>query len=722
MRTLSGAALLLLSLTRCTEAGLQPTELDAVGNLDNLLNVTGEFCAQPDAEINFPVKVLFVLDQSTSLQCTDNQNRRFDALNGLISELRNSPDTSFGFIGFANWSRLQGFTRNASDIQPFVDPSGGLGPATDYQGALSTAIEVLEDDMRDVGLSERARSRYVVIFISDGVPEPRCNAGCEDDQNNCSDGEDNDGDGRLDGSDPDCSDIGNAAIRPDTLYGVCNTDQEIPDDIYVDYRGICPAYNQPETILQRVDELLGLADLYSVGDITLHTVLMFSPQAVVESICPGASTSFGYDLDQARALLKAMARTGMGTFRDANLADNDDSFLRFDFSALEAPQTLSSLVAMNTNARIVNGELEPDTDADGMVDEAEASSRQSPRNVDGDDDGYTDTFEARLVSEGFDPVDANVPGVRCRDRSDLDGDGLRDCEEEALGSNVRHTDTDDDQIPDWIEFMAGTDPLVNDGLLDLDFDGNNNADEIRGGTDPIEPDQNVYRDFRTQYNLVDLGRVDVTNQDGETAVRQCHQFDLTGFQLISTPLPDHPGRNRIYVYALERPAQLAGAPSTASVACFEAIYRGGNAKDPADGVIDVSSEQWTQLIEDLQMRVDGLRGCSWFPADSLSRNDLEAQVSACMPPMIQLDNFVYDVEEVQTWFRSYLGADTAVSLPPHPSSLFIPTEIFEPDRHCHRPWEIDLLVRVLDEVARTCDACASFSGNGEAPSPCCENP
>ena len=152
---------------------------------------------EPPEEEAFPIKILFVIDQSTSLQCTDSQNRRVRVLNQLVNRLAPQPNIYLGFIGFANWSREQKFTQNPAEMAAYLDPAQGLGPATDYQGALATSLRMLESDMVESGAAVRARTRYIVTFISDGAPEPRCRLGCEDDQRSCGDGVDNDGDGLL---------------------------------------------------------------------------------------------------------------------------------------------------------------------------------------------------------------------------------------------------------------------------------------------------------------------------------------------------------------------------------------------------------------------------------------------------------------------------------------------------------------------------------------------
>ena len=150
----------------------------------------------------FPVKVLIAIDQSASLQFTDPENRRFLALRRVFSSLESLPNAYFGFLGFASWARKQPFTKDMSKLQPFLDPNSGGGVATDYQGALASILQMLEQDMIDSGPAQRARTRYVVVFISDGMPEPRCRQGCEDDARTCNDGIDNDGDGLIDGGQP----------------------------------------------------------------------------------------------------------------------------------------------------------------------------------------------------------------------------------------------------------------------------------------------------------------------------------------------------------------------------------------------------------------------------------------------------------------------------------------------------------------------------------------
>lgn len=715
MRMRHSLLLSLLLCCACTESPLQPADPDPGDQVDNLLTIRGEYCAEPDAEVTFPVKVLIAIDQSNSLQCTDNRNRRFDALNSMIDDLRRSPSTEVGFLGFANWVRQQPFTRDRAAYAPFLDPASGLGPATDYQGTLATVLRMLEQDILDTDPSERARTRYVVVMVTDGSPMPLCLAGCEDDVTNCTDGRDNDADGIADGSDPDCANINDASLHPDILSGVCNTDEEIPDDVYVDFNGVCPAYNTTPQILQRVRDILALQELYSVGGVSLNTVLMFSPQAIVESVCPNAATDFGLEQDQARALLQAIAQEGDGTFRDANLTTDDDAFLQFDFRALHAEKTLMSLTAYDEHAVLGDDGWVPDTDRDGLSDDAEDAAGTDRRQRDSDregGDGYSDLFELRLQAQGFDPLDNTVPARVCAETSDLDGDRLLDCEETFLGTDPRHADTDGDGLSDFLEFQRGTDPGVDDVQVDIDFDGMLNGDEILAGTDPLVPDAN--RDWTPiQYSRRELGRREVTRFGTDRVEeRQCYAFEVRDLQMVVTPLVPDRGLNRIIIHGMEGPNMLAGARSVSYVACFEAFLYGDAAKSPESGVIDVTEQGWMDTLSQVQGEIDSLSSCPGFPEVVDDRGLIVQTIRDCLPDGVPLDGFQVSTDGAVALVEKYVAGNGAVNLPTPASELFVPLERFDERRDCHRPWELD---RLSELFALTRQACQTCGDDEEAP-------
>ncbi len=701
-------AVVLLVLVGCTDAGIQPAPPPPLATVDDLLTIRGRFCTAPPAEVVFPVKVLMLVDQSASLQCTDSDNRRFAAMGALIDELRPNPHVSFAFVGFSSWSRTQRFTRNRAALDAFLDPSDGLGPATDYQGALATALQLIEADMIDSGPSLRARTKYVVVFVSDGVPEPRCYAGCEDDTSACGDGVDNDGDGLLDASDPDCAGVGDATLRPDSLYGVCNTTEEVPDDVYVDYDGVCPAYNQTEQILQRVSQLDALADTYSVGAVALHTVLLFSPQEVVEGVCPGASASFGYNGAEARALLQTMAEAGGGSFRDANLAYGDRRFFDFDFASLSSRQWLTELTAVNLHARRGPGGLEPDSDTDGLSDVAEAALGTRDDRVESDGgDNYSDLFEAGRGAAGFDANDPHMPAAICDAAGDFDGDRLSNCEEDWLGTAPRDPDTDGDGLLDGLELVMGTDPTVDDAARDLDFDGVSNRDELRGGTDPLVADASAWRADRIRYAIDDEGDLSLPVNADRNETRHCYGFDVSHLRLTTPQRAIPRGLNRVLLYGLERPVALAGAETRTHVACVEARYEGPTAKVPAGGIVDLSPGAWAELTAALAEPVAAIVACTPdAPApDEYRRDDLVALMQACLPPRVEIDRTLYRQVELAELLADYLDSRLRLRLPVRADQLFVPIESFDDEDDCVRPGELETVRALLERVAAECAPC-----------------
>lgn len=699
----------------CTDAGLQPVPPPPPEVQDDRLRIVGEVCTEPADVTPFPVKILFAIDQSASLQCTDSRNRRFDALGQVINTLSPLPNVSFAFVGFASWSRKQGFTRNTDEIRPFLDPAGGLGPATDYQGALATSVRMLEEDMVAVGPAERARTRYVVVFMSDGNPEPRCRAGCEDDLSRCGDGVDNDQDGLTDAEDPDCEGVGDNAARPDSLYGVCNTDREIPEGTYVDMSGRCPEYNMPRQVLQRVDDLRALDQTYAVGDIRLHTVLLFSEPEVVASLCPDFTAAFGYDPTQAAALLEGMAQAGGGTFRDVNLEDQDDSFLDFDFTSLRAPYFATEFVARNLSTVPGPDGPRPDTDRDGLGDaeEAELGTRRTAVDSDADPqsgeggDRWPDLIEARRANDGFDPTRASVPALPCDETEDLDGDGLLDCEERFLGTDPRVPDTDGDRILDGDELRTGTDPVRDDGDDDRDFDGVVNRDEIRAGRDPDVADPATGSGGGIRYDLTDKGEVPVPDaESGEPVLRRCYDFDVSDVRLAVTEEPRARGLNRILLHVMGQPLGVARTRSVVRTACFEAFYPGEGIKQPASGVIDVGAEAWEGVRASLEDHLAAVGTCA-DPTGTIpwDRPGLEEIINRCLPPKVQLGRILYPREELIFTMRRYVNRELRLRLPAVASDLFVPIAEFDPGAHCHRPVEIRRLEDFLTHLEAECAAC-----------------
>ena len=145
-----------------------------------------------------------------------------------------------------------------------------------------------------------------------------------------------------------------------------------------------------------------------------------------------------------------------------------------------------------------------DSDADGLTDELESSSELSTSYgfsiglSDSNSDGYSD-FLIHLL--GRDLFSQSLFKTCEQMGQDTDQDGITDCDEDLIKTDIDNPDTDADGIPDGIEVRFGTNPLdAVDGSLDSDHDGLSNLKEIKLNTpinytndDVISSKQYIYK-------------------------------------------------------------------------------------------------------------------------------------------------------------------------------------------------------------------------------------
>jgi hypothetical protein len=426
----------------CTSVDIERLPEPPPPPVDNLVSVKGSFCTESPLAVEFPAKILFVVDVSQSMSQTDppdpadnNYSARTRAVIDVINSLAGVPGVEIALISFQSTVNdlSQGFIPNvtAEDVARLVGYSQLLNAQngqTNYEGALEKAFEVLVTDIDEADDLARARSKYSVIFISDGLPNP-----------------------------------------------------------------VDPPTNTPESIVELVESMQKLERERRLVELKIHTVYL-------SGRTPPQFQQGPIDL------LRDMAEAGAGTFRNIgngekiNFLDIDFTSFRRVF-ALK-----SFLVENANARPKNRLEEATDSDADGLSDAEERLIGTDETKLDSDADGFSDQLEHNLRHAGFDPLsggdaDCKVLPNDDYNRRDDDGDGLLNCEERFLGTNPRLYDTDADGLPDPIEARARVSPVAEDDFSDPDRDTVPNGFEIRDHTDPAVDDRMDFADLRYVYDL-----------------------------------------------------------------------------------------------------------------------------------------------------------------------------------------------------------------------------
>ncbi len=180
-------------LNGCTDVDIFETPGIGTGQKDDKLKIKGSFCTEHPDELKFPVKIMFIIDCSQSMIVTDPQPTpndfpgRVQAVLDVVQKFRNDPGVAFAILRFEAAANVatQADTNGdgVADVFGFVNDLPSLlramnslvqaGGNTSYQAALGLAEATLAMDMSGSSVDERARTKYVVIFLSDGLPYPQ---------------------------------------------------------------------------------------------------------------------------------------------------------------------------------------------------------------------------------------------------------------------------------------------------------------------------------------------------------------------------------------------------------------------------------------------------------------------------------------------------------------------------------------------------------------------
>jgi uncharacterized protein YegL len=577
-----------LALAACSKASLKdlPEPPDAV--IDDKVEIDGEVCTQSPEDLVFPLRVLFLVDCSESMEVSDPidpktgfTGRETAVLETAQELLSSGGDAKVSIIRFSSEAQaitpvfasdgtfVSYFTDELAYVEQQIPLLGKTDRTTNFINALSEAYNEIRDELEKADQEALALSTYHVIMITDGIPDAE--KGSE----------------TSDGS---------------------------------------------EDIVGTVDALEALGSVYHVEDLVLSTALLSSGNAAVDL--------------QAEDLLQNMAEHGNGTFRKFD-SGGELNFLYIDLSTLRRVFTIKTVVVTNLNALSVADGFLPDSDGDFLDDATEIDAGSSPFVPDSDGDGCRDGVEYGLRTSGLDPTnpddcDCFVPDYCFDDDKDLicdngctdadkdglcdcidvdldglcdpvnytdgDGDGLTDCEEIWTGTNENGADTDGDGLVDYHEVRFGTSPDSDDIADDSDWDAVPNGEEVRTGTDPETATVSGRYDLAYRYQTIETPA-----KSGDGSCQDFHIANITltepvttdtlagGTASVQTGWPGgqgYAGANRILIYAGEVPFDDPESYARFRVACVTARFvTDGNYRNPPSGVVHLGPDVFVNLTD-----------------------------------------------------------------------------------------------------------------------------
>jgi hypothetical protein len=501
----------------------QPIELDQV-QYRVPVSLSGEFLTESPDEIEFPVKILFAIDMSLSMGDevdgqavgSDPNFLRLEAVRNFIDEYNVNDNTSFEIMLWStdvfettrNADGQGGFTKDPVELNRVLDLANN-DTMTDYLGTLSTIKSDIQRDINNTANEANvARTKYIVVFLSDGVANVR---------------------------------------------GVSQSDSDI--------------WRQVEEIKEMTDE----AEVGGFDFHTFLLLGGFPPTSSGQEAQTQAEKTLEGMADRGTGtfnLFETAESIDFLNLIDVRLTvEYQLKYLfAYNFSAIPGTETLlidSDTDGLSNEDEVLFG-TDPfvtDTDGDGMGDYFEILI-SSP--------GYV--FNPTVADSPCEYADSNPDGswpdtdrdgltdceefVKGTDRysMDTDFDGIPDSVEVRVGTNPFETeesrDTDFDGDPDWLEVQRHTNVKSNDPILRENYGYDYHIENIG----LVALDQGLEdQSFVRQYDFL-IDNIDLVNT-------QVEEFpDRVGDWLL------RPGDNLIRFYIAQTPEDRPDSPPVYRVA------------------------------------------------------------------------------------------------------------------------------------------------------------
>jgi hypothetical protein len=165
--------IVLILMHGCTDGpSLERTQTQTIAG------IKGSFLTESPDEIQFPVKVLFAIDCSLSMgdeemgivAGSDPYFLRIQATRDFINAYNSNENTSFDVMLWSNtvFRSTGGFTKDPAVLEDIL-ANVHNDTTTDYLGTEDAIFTDIRNDIVNSNEEARVRSKYIVIFLSDGV-------------------------------------------------------------------------------------------------------------------------------------------------------------------------------------------------------------------------------------------------------------------------------------------------------------------------------------------------------------------------------------------------------------------------------------------------------------------------------------------------------------------------------------------------------------------------
>ena len=463
-----------------------------------MASLSGEFYTENPEAIQFPVKVLFAIDCSLSMIVSDPPNppdepygRRIAAIQRFLDRYNTEdyPSVSFSMVLWAgsiidqtrNGYNQPGFTRSREELDRVLNNVRNES-YTDYLGAMDGIRNIIENDITNVsyqesGESDLARTKYIVCFFSDGMPNT--DAGTQLNVDIWQQVED------LTAMTEERQ-VGQFNFHTFFLSSLFRTDEPGDADGIID--------NYLDEWQFAGNTLFGMS---TRGNGTFRDFASAAAIDFINIIDMRLTTEY---------VIKYIVAYNYNVVPGVDVL-----YIDSDGDGLTDEEEITS---HGTDPMVY------DTDGDGLSDGFEIQVQTV-------EDGV-ELWPNPLVSDsGCTPLHGGY-------WPDQDCDGLTDCEESIKGTFRFVADYDRDGIPDGIEFNMGTNPFEEIYVNDADFDGDLDWFEVQRHSNVLANDPIVRERYGYDYNITDLGHPDpILEPDIPQGIRK-YAFNISNISILPT--------------------------------------------------------------------------------------------------------------------------------------------------------------------------------------------